>query len=382
MRTFAKLLVLLMVFGGSISATVKPHCKKNVLIKADILKLLHQTAIYNTTRKFDSLPRWNENKRYDWVEGTYFAGLSEFYKYTKEKKYLDEMIKVGVECNWEPRGRPYDMNEYAIIQTYCDLYEATGNFYMIDKSAFMAKMPFIRYVKPDIKTINNPYVDEWWSWCDGLFMGPPAYARLGKLLNDKRYWDYMNENWWRTSDYLYNKKDSLFYRDDQRFSQRTANGNNVYWARGNGWVIGGLCRTMDYLPKEYPTRLRFEQQFKEMMLKLAKLQTAEGFWPPSLLDYNQYPFKESSGTAFYCYGFAWGINNGLLDKEKYLPVVVKAWNFLLSCRLPNGALGFVQPIGGEPDNVKAEDTQAYGEGAFLMAGTEILKLLDKVSTAN
>jgi unsaturated rhamnogalacturonyl hydrolase len=45
-------------------------------------------------------------------------------------------------------------------------------------------------------------------------------------------------------------------------------------------------------------------------------------------------------------------------------------------------LGFVQPIGGEPDNVKAENTQAYGEGAFLMAGTEILKLLDKGSTAN
>lgn len=377
MKTVAKLFVLLMLVCGPMSGATQSQSKKNPLVKADILKLLHQSAIYNTTRKFDASPRWNENKRYDWVEGTYFAGLSEFYKYTKEKKYLDEMIKVGVECDWEPRGRPYDLNEYCMIQTYCDLYEATGNFYMIDKSAFMAKMPFIRYIKPDLRVANNPHVDEWWSWCDGLFMGPPAYARLGKLLNDRRYWDYMNENWWRTSDYLYNKKDSLFFRDDQRFTQRSSNGTNVYWARGNGWVIGGLCRTLDYLPKDYPTRARFEQQYLELITKLKTLQTAEGFWPPSLLDFKQYPFKESSGTAFYCYGFAWGINNGLLDKEKYLPVVVKAWNFLLSCRLTSGALGFVQPIGGEPDNVKSTDTQAYGEGAFLMAGTEILKMLDK-----
>ena len=42
------------------------------------------------------------------------------------------------------------------------------------------------------------------------------------------------------------------------------------------------------------------------------------------------------------------MNNGLLDGETYLPVVMKAWAGLVRHVHPNGKLGFVQPVGAAP----------------------------------
>ena len=85
---------------------------------------------------------------------------------------------------------------------------------------------------------------------------------------------------------------------------------------------------MDYLPKDYPTRERFENQFVEMATKLAASQTEEGYWSTSLLDFNTFPGKETSGTAFFCNALAWSVNNGLLDKKDYMLHIEKAWKSL------------------------------------------------------
>ena len=74
----------------------------------------------------------------------------------------------------------------------------------------MVDMPINRRHEPTVKFKGNSYWIEWWTCCDALFMAPPTNARLGAVLKDKKYTDYMSENWWRTSDYLYNKQDSLF----------------------------------------------------------------------------------------------------------------------------------------------------------------------------
>ena len=42
------------------------------------------------------------------------------------------------------------------------------------------------------------------------------------------------------------------------------------------------------------------------------LQKPDGYWPPSLLAPENSP-AETSGTGFYVYGLAWGVNRGLLD---------------------------------------------------------------------
>ena len=111
-----------------------------------------------------------------------------------------------------------------------------------------------------------------------------------------------------------------------------------------------------------------------MAVKLLGLQDEKGYWHASMLDPESFPNPEMSSTAFFVYGLAWGINNGYLDKETYLPAVEKGWKILVESVWPDGKLGWVQPIGENPKNVTAEMTEVYGVGGFLLAGSEVIKL--------
>jgi unsaturated rhamnogalacturonyl hydrolase len=72
---------------------------------------------------------------------------------------------------------------------------------------------------------------------------------------------------------------------------------------------------------------------------------------------------------------AWGINEGLLEKSTYLPVVQKAWDGLNAQVSSAGKLGYVQLVGAGPAAATADSTVEYGVGAYLLAGSEVAKLL-------
>jgi hypothetical protein len=213
-----------------------------------------------------------------------------------------------------------------------------------------------------------------WSWCDSLFMGPPAWARLSSVTGDPRYLEFAIERWWRTSDYLYDKAEHLFFRDSRYFSQREANGKKVFWGRGNGWVLAGLARMLQYVPGNHPARPRFEQQYREMSARLLALQQADGLWRSSLLDPASYPGKETSGTGLYTYALAWGVNQGLLPRETYGPAVKRAWQALSSHVTAEGRLTHVQPIGADPKRFDPQSTDVFAVGALLMAGSEMYRM--------
>ena len=141
---------------------------------------------------------------------------------------------------------------------------------------------------------------------------------------------------------------NLYFRDGRYFDQKEKNDQPVFWSRGNGWVMGGLVRMMNNIKPGDPARAAFEKQFKEMAAKVASLQNEDGTWHAALLDQDSYPAKETSGTGFFLYALTWGVNNGLLEKETYRPVIVKAWAALQSTVHPDGKLGFVQMIAAAP----------------------------------
>ena len=104
-------------------------------------------------------------------------------------------------------------------------------------------------------------------------------------------------------------------------------------------------------------------------------------WNVSLHDPDHFGGKEVTGTAFFLYGMAWGVNNGLLEGEKFKPAIYHGWNTMVNeCLHPNGFLGFVQGTGKEPKDRQPvtynsmPDFEDYGLGAFLLAGCEISKL--------
>lgn len=92
-----------------------------------------------------------------------------------------------------------------------------------------------------------------------------------------------------------------------------------------------------------------------------------------------YPVSQTSGTAFYAFGLAWGINEGVLDRETCEPTVLRAWGALSDAVTEEGLLGYVQPVGAAPGDSFPDYAEVYGVGAFLAAGSEIHKMLKAYS---
>jgi unsaturated rhamnogalacturonyl hydrolase len=312
----------------------------------------------------------------DWENAAFYAGVMALTEVSQKPRYVDAMVAMGEANHWQLGVRPYHADDHAVGQTYIDLYRLKGDPRMIrsvrERFDFILANPKTDTLVFD-KATNPDFLDRW-SWCDALFMAPPAWAKLAAATGDSRYLDYAISKWWVTSNYLYDHSSHLYYRDSTFFSRREANGAHVHWARGNGWVLAGLVRMLGSMPKDHPDRVRFLTQFREMAEAIAALQNPDGFWRASLLDPQSYPMQESSGTGFFCYGLAWGISEGILDPARYRAGVDKAWAALLGCEQPDGKLTHVQPVGSTPVHFDPDSTEPYGVGAFLLAGREVLRL--------
>lgn len=311
-----------------------------------------------------------------WHLGALYTGMNEWRTIAdKPEKYTNWLIEIGDRNKWNLHKRKYHADDHAVGQFYLSLYSEHRDPKMLH--------PTLRQFD-DI--LENPRTGtlEWdaeptdahkrWGWCDALFMAPPVWARLAKITGDSKYLEFMDQEYRVTYDLLWDTEKKFFWRDTSFFPKREKNGEKLFWARGNGWVFAGLALMIPDLPKDWEGRSFYVDLFKDMAISLKNCQRADGTWSMGLLGGIQgYPVKESSGTAFFTFGLAWGINNGLLEESEYDPVIQKSWNALTECVSDEGLLGYVQPVGAAPGDAYPDKTEVYGIGAFLAAGTEIYK---------
>jgi rhamnogalacturonyl hydrolase YesR len=310
-----------------------------------------------------------------WVQGAFLAGLSALDRLEPNAGYHASLLKIAAGNDWKLGKRIYHADDSCVGQTYLELYAKDHDPKMI--AALKERCDTVlAHPKDDNLEFVGPGKNDRWSWCDSLFMAPPAWMRLYAATGNKAYLDYVVEHWWKTSAYLYDPAEHLYYRDSTYFKLTEPNGKKIFWSRGNGWVLAGLARVIPLLPLDEPSRPRFEKQFREMAARIAELQGADGSWSASLLDPESCsPRVETSGTGFNCFGLAWGVNQGLLDRATYAPRAVQAWNSLVNCVTADGKLTHVQPIGAAPKSFDPQSTEAYGPGAFLLAGSEMVRLV-------
>lgn len=321
----------------------------------------HRAAYHTGNMAAYEVTGIEEYKAYSeaWAETNEWKGAKSDDKKTWKYSYgeTDDYVLFG---DWQ-----------TCFQVYADLYNLSPD----DKKIARAK----EVMEYEISTPNNDY---WW-WADGLYMVMPVMTKLYKITGNDLYLKKLHEYFAYAKELMYDSESGLFYRDAKYIypEHKTNAGLKDFWSRGNGWVFAGLAKTLEDLPESDIHRAEYIEVYNALAKSLAASQQKEGHWTRSLLDPAQAPGFETSGTAFFIYGYLWGINNGFLDKATYLPVVTKGWNYLTKTALqPDGKIGYVQPIGERADqhkNVGPETTADFGVGAFLLAASEMAKYVDK-----
>jgi rhamnogalacturonyl hydrolase YesR len=286
-------------------------------------------------------------------------------------EYVRALQSLAAAHEWAPilqPKHPFHPDDFCFCQTLLELCASDRNPAHLAPTKERLDALAEHLLTPTVKPALT------FGWCDTLFMAPPALARMSDVTRDRRYLDAMDAEFWRCTAALYDRDEHLFYRDARFVNKPDAHGHKVFWSRGNGWVLGGIALVLDRMPTDYPSRPKYEALLREMSAKLATLQQPDGTWATNLLDPHAFAGAETSGTSLMTYAMAWGIHHNVLDRETFLPLVSKAWAGLLAARRADGLPGYAQSENFEPGYVKADGTQPYAVGGYLLAACELQAL--------
>ena len=343
---------------------------------------------------------WQQNNKAEvrsfWDPAAYHTGNMEVYKLLKDEKQLDYTLRWAYHNNWsgateaDPRRWKYatygEGKEYVLFgdwqvcfQTYIDLYNlALANGGTDAENYFMVKR-----AKEVMHYEAYSQQDGYWWWSDALYMVMPVMTKMYKLTGDKKYLDKLYENLLYSDRIMLDEETGLYFRDARYVypKHKSVNGKKDFWARGDGWVLAGLAKVLQDLPKDYEHYQFFVDKYKRLANTVAKTQQKEGYWTRSILDPNHAPGPETSGTAFFTYGILWGVNNGFLAKKDYKKCIDRAWQYISETAVQaDGKVGYVQPIGDRAipgQTVDANSQANFGVGAVLLAACEYCRYLEK-----
>ncbi len=368
--TKTSILFLLLVLIFTSAGAQKLPAKKEVMDKMVLTNAYFMNKWPDTGK---SIITNRERPSNIWTRAVYYEGLMALYALNQDKAYYDYAVAWGEAHKWGLRDgiKTRNADNQCCGQTYLDLYK-------IDP-----KPERLKDIKASIDLMMASDKINDWDWIDALQMAMPVFAQLAEITGDKKYSERMYEMYMdsKVTQGFYNKKDKLWWRDkDFLPPYKEPNGEDCYWSRGNGWVVAALVKVMEISPND-PHVNEYKKTYLEMMKALSKIQRPDGFWNASLHDPSNYGGKETSGTALFVYGMAWGVNNGMLSAKKYTPVITKAWNAMAKDAVhANGFLGFLQGTGKEPKDGQPvtydsmPDFEDYGLGCYLLAGSEVYKM--------
>ena len=338
----------------------------------DVKRDMKRVADWQIEHYRDSYTREKPHHPLDWTNGALYVGMVKWAAMADDDSYYEWLKSIGEEHEWKLHRRKYHADDHTVGQMYLELYRKYGDDKMMGPT--QEQFDFIMY-HPSQSKLNwrTPYHQDRWNWCDALFMSPPVWAKLSVITGEKKYLDFMVAEFKATTDFLFDKKEHLYYRDES-YMGKLDNGTKIFWARGNGWVFAGLANILEELDPDSKEYKYFLGIYKKMAKKLLEIQTPQGHWAMSLLGQDFYPTPETSGSSFFTFGLAYGINRGILDYDTYEPAVRNGWKAMTAAITEEGMLGYVQPIGAGPGQAWPDKTEVYGTGAFLSAGSEVYRL--------
>ena len=308
-----------------------------------------------------------------WEIAPFYIGVLALDRVSPDRRNRDRMLQQAEALDWQPHEKIYHADDHCVIQAYLELHDHFGEPHMLAPS----RERFDRILQhPTAARFDwgTPHCTDHWSWCDALFMAPVAWLQLWKITGDRRYLEFMNREWWIATERLFLPEIGLYLRDEGYLDLREPNGQTIHWSRGNGWVYAGLARVLDLFPEDHADYPRYVQLFRDLTRAVLATQQPDGLWRVGLLDPDTHTERETSGSAFYAYGLAWGLNRGLLDPAAVEPAARRAWHALAESVTPGGRLQHVQPVGAAPEGFAPTHTEIFAVGALLLAASEMIPL--------
>ena len=219
-------------------------------------------------------------------------------------------------------------------------------------------------------------------WVDSVMMFSVFTSLYAKESGDEEMLNFAARQPKQYAAMMMDKEKNLWAHSYWVDSKRAFPQNDLFWGRGNGWVICAFPMILDNIGldhKEAPTIIELFKKTSEALLGCMRDDYTFG----TLLKYKSY--RELSATALISAGWMHGIRQGYLD-EKFLEPAVKAFEacvnaiqeseegvFMPEISGPTIPVPFVPKLGYEL--VPLGKNWSYGVAALIFAAIEYKKLL-------
>ncbi|MCM1072060.1 MAG: glycoside hydrolase family 88 protein [[Clostridium] fimetarium] len=323
-----------------------------------------------------------------WTRGVFYEGLMNLYREDPREEWLKYALDWGEFHKWvsssNTEAKKHNADYQCCGQTYLELYKLDP------------RPERMEHIKMRIDAMIASERVNYWTWVDAIQMSMPVIALLGDITGDTSYWEYMYDAYMYTRDEqggskkgggepLLNETTGLWYRDagfDPPYRDLTEPDKDCYWSRGNGWVYMALARVLQFTPADEPHRDQYINDFKLMSRGLLECQRPDGSWNVSLAAPTNFGSAgsegpEMTGTSLFVGGMAWGVREGLLDAETYMPAIEKGWaSMARAVHQDTGFVGYLQGTGSKPEDGgpitydSVPDFEDFGYGCWLWGAAE------------
>lgn len=245
-------------------------------------------------------------------------------------------------------------------------YLNTAIDYVMNKELRLADGTFCR-VKPFEMSV----------WGDDLYMSVPFLARMGELTGNRKYFDEAARQVINMTSLLWDPQKQLLHHG---YFDDTKEKSVGCWGRANGWMIVAQVELLDKLPENHPKRAELLSIFRRQVQGLASYQDVSGLWH-QLIDHNE-TYLETSCSAMFTYAIAKAVNEGWLE-HRYSYIAQQGWEGISTKIHDDGQVESIcmgTGIGMNNNYYALRPTplnDIHGLGAVILAGTELMKLMEK-----
>ncbi len=214
-------------------------------------------------------------------------------------------------------------------------------------------------------------------WVDSVMMFSVFTSLYAKESGDSEMLDFAARQPKQYASMMMDKEKNLWAHSYWVKSNRAFPGRDLFWGRGNGWVVCAFPMILDNIGldhKEADEIINLFQKTSEALLGCMRDDYTFG----TLLKYKSY--RELSATALISAGWLHGIRRGYLD-EKFIEPAIKAFEACINAMEENGRGIFMTEISGPTipvpifpklgyTMVPCDKNWSYGVAALIFAAME------------